>query len=100
MNGIVALVQAVPSLRRLGLARCGLREKWSAQMARQCAEALQKTASEVIEGTTESVQTETLGGETGLSLLLRLNGLSVQQETDAEAALQRIASASKAATER
>ena len=49
------------------------------------------------EGTTESVQTETLGGETGLSLLLRLNGLSVQQQTDAEAALQRIASASKAA---
>ncbi len=100
VNGIVALVQAVPSLRRLGLARCGLREKWSAQMARQCAEALQKNASEVIEGTTESVQTETLGRETGLSLLLRLNGLSVQQQTDAEAALQRIASASKAATER
>lgn len=103
VGAVLALVRSLPQLRLLGLARCGLTEKWCAQLLQRSPPSASSTADvDTVTGgdggdneaahvpAVDSTDTEAGEGRPRVALLLCLNGLSEEAQSSAKSAIRRV----------
>jgi hypothetical protein len=86
VDGVLALVQSLPRLRLLGLARCGLTDRWCSHVAQRSSSPTAHTGASPLSDPPSGVED---GDAPRVALLLSLNGLSEESIESATRALSK-----------